>query len=47
MSIYINQLIQQPNLPNTFISTAHLNRYPLTAKGVFGNSILGSVWYFD
>ena len=32
MSIYINQLIQQLNLPNTFYSTAILNSYPLTAK---------------
>jgi len=32
MSIYINQLIQQLNLPNTFISTTHSNSYLLTAK---------------
>jgi len=32
MSIYINQLNQQLNLPNAFISTTHLNSYLLTAK---------------
>ena len=33
MSIYINQLIQQLNLPNIFVSTVHPNNnYLLTAK---------------
>jgi len=32
MSIYINQLIQQLNLPNIFVSTAHPDSYLLTAK---------------
>jgi len=32
MSICINKLIQQLNLPNTLVSTAHPNSYLLTAK---------------
>ena len=32
MSIYINQLIQQLNLPNIFVSTANPNSYLLIAK---------------
>jgi len=32
MSIYINQLTEQLNLPNTLVSIVNLNSYPLTVK---------------
>jgi len=47
MSIYINQLIQQLNLPNTFYSTAFLNSYPLTANLETLSATLTAIRYLN